>query len=312
MIALIVSRVVVRVPWACLHHVIIIPGGPCVPSPTTQVLFPSVPVTRTPLSRRLCHIPHALGRRAQVVEGRHERPERDLEHNDQDERQPDPVHPVWVVHVAEGVLGGRGVEVVERHSQDSAQQDGYHHPQSLQDDASLDVEHKVDVGGKVLDPVDPHDEGNLDDCDPHDGHPAAVVVHDLEDVGARDGHAGQAHQEAGGAEQEHEQRLVVLGLGDGIVEGREDGLQQRKLRVQSQQEQHGEEKDGPELGGREPGQGVRVGDEGEAGAAPDDVIDVVEASLTLQLPEDGEDDDARDDRGQEIQGGDDRRGDVYL
>lgn len=86
------------------------------------------------------------------------------------------MHPVWVVvHTLRRSSGWTGVEVIEETFLGQRSTGWDHHPQSLQDDASLDVEHKVDVGGKVLDPVNPHDEGNLDDCDPS-GHPAAVIV----------------------------------------------------------------------------------------------------------------------------------------
>ena len=60
---------------------------------------------------------------------------------------------------------------------------------------------------------------------------------------------------------------------DHVVEGGEDGLDEGELRVESQEVEHEEEHDGPELGERQLAERLGEGDEGEAGPAGDDVLD---------------------------------------
>ena len=96
-----------------------------------------------------------------------------------------------------------------------------------------------------------------------------------------------------------------------IVDASEDCLQESKLRVNPEEEEHEEEHDGEELRDRELGQSVGVGDEGEPLAARHQVVKRDPGLLVLGA-EDGEHEHAGDDGGEEVEGGDDGGGDVDL
>ena len=104
----------------------------------------------------------------------------------------------------------------QRHAEDDAEEDRDDQPEEHEDvvvnlapQGRVRAQHEVEVAVEVDRPIDPHDEDHLKNGDPHDRHAAAVVVHDLEDVGAGVGDAGQAEQEAGRTERNHHHRLVL-------------------------------------------------------------------------------------------------------
>jgi len=57
---------------------------------------------------------------------------------------------------------------------------------------------------------------------------------------------------------------VVDELGEGVVDGREDGLEQRELGVDAEREQHEEEEHAPELRHRQQAHGLGVRHERQA------------------------------------------------
>ena len=77
---------------------------------------------------------------------------------------------------------------------------------------------------------------------------ASIRVHEIEDELAGQGDAGDAEEEADGAGDQRDHGFAVPRPWEGVVDGGEDCLEQCKLRIQAQCEQHEEEEDGPELG----------------------------------------------------------------
>ena len=247
MIALVPGiRIIVRISGH--HGLIIVPvDWPRFARAPRVILLLIAPVPGSPLWCRPGHIAHALGRRAQVVQGHDDHPGGDLGHHDQDQEDANAVDPVGIVHLAQGVLREGGGEGVEREPDHQGQEDRDQRPQDLHQHPGVGAQHEINICCKVLDAVDPHDEHDLEDGDPQDRHAAAVVIHYLEHVEAGGGDAGQGQEEAADAQQEDQQGLVLLRLGEGIVDDGEDGLQQGELRVQTQKEQHEEEHHGPHL-----------------------------------------------------------------
>ena len=96
-----------------------------------------------------------------------------------------------------------------------------------------------------------------------------------------------------------------------VVDTREHGLEEGKLRVDAEEEQHEEEHDGEELGHGQLGQGIRIGNEGQSLASSHQLLQLHSGLLALG-PEDGEHEDAGDDAGEEVEGGDDGGGYVDL
>ena len=61
--------------------------------------------------------------------------------------------------------------------EDRGQDQGRQDPADLQQDVHLVLQHEVEVPGEVVDAVDPHDDGRLEDGHPEYAEAAAVGVH---------------------------------------------------------------------------------------------------------------------------------------
>ena len=88
-----------------------------------------------------------------------------------------------------------------------------------------------------------------------------------------------------------------------IIQGSQTCLQQGKLRVKSKEEQHEEEEDGPQPGQGEAGQSLWVGNKCKSLSSFGNIFDV-DTSLLREVAKNREHHAARDDRGDEVQGGD--------
>ena len=119
----------------------------------------------------------------------------------------------------------------------------------------------------MVDPVAPHDGDHLHDGDDQDGNAGAVGVHEVEDVLAALGDAGQPQEEACQAEEGGDQALAAPQGGQGVQDTAEDSLHEGELGVEAQQEQHQEEDEAPELRTGQVGERLGVGHEGQALAA---------------------------------------------
>ena len=155
--------------------------------------------------------------------------------------------------------------------------------------------HQLDVLREVPSPVYPHDSNHLPESHPEDSEACSVRVHQVEDVLAVGGDAGEAEQETHQTPGGRHLHLVIPQRGKSVIESRKNCLQCGKLGVDPEEEQHEEEEYGPYPGQGEASQSLGVGHEGQTLPALGDVLHG-HTHLAGQVAEDREDHHAGEDR----------------
>ena len=234
----------------------------------------------------------------------------DPDHAGQGQTQPEDLGPgrVVVVAVGDGAVGHQ-VEDEDAGHDGGAQE----LPAEIEEEGRLVSGHRLDRLPEPLGSEDPGDGDGLPEADPEQGHPAGrVEVHQLEDEDPALG----AHRDAGSEAEEADQHGELLPVGTEqlrpvVNQSSHQRLHVTELTVHTQDlkfyhqsvsrrvitvhkegtdQQHDEEDRCPEERRREGEDELRVGEEDEAGAGPDDAVDgeVVDGG---HVAEDGEHED---------------------
>ena len=152
--------------------------------------------------------------------------------------------------------------VVERQDEDGQEDERTHScPAYLGEHHRLRPDHQLDVLGEVVDPVNPHDGDQLPDSNPEDSEASSICVHQIEDILTIGGDTGETQEEAAETTNSSDLDLVTPECWSSIVDCSEHCLQQSKLGVDAQEEDHHEEEDGPEPGQWQRAQCFRIRDE---------------------------------------------------
>ena len=194
-------------------------------------------------------------------------------------------------------MGGRSQSILTHHHEGGGQGDPAHEPVVV--DPVTD--HLLDAVVEPSRPKHPAYGDGLEEDAPEQRHPTGgIEVHQLKDVDAVASDHGEAEEEHHDGHGQGE--LLPVGLqqlGPVVHQPRHQGLHSTELRVNAQCQQHHEEKEGPEGGGGDGEHHLGVDEEGEPGTGLDHIphIDLLGVS---HVPEDGEDDDGREERGEGV------------